>query len=119
MHFIAPRPPPFYQPSVQAGIARYEEDDAALALQRRDRTPLLRKTGSPRSATNPQGWDIASRTAGHTASFTFTGTWASLGLSGQTNTGQTEIFIDGASQGIFDTYRPTPQQHRVYLCQPG
>ncbi|HFC12352.1 MAG TPA: hypothetical protein ENJ56_05870, partial [Anaerolineae bacterium] len=46
-----------------------------------------------------------SNTLGDSISFTFTGPWVNVGLVGHSTGGNAEIFIDGVSQGIVDTYR--------------
>ncbi|MDY7075403.1 MAG: hypothetical protein SXV54_00630, partial [Chloroflexota bacterium] len=51
-----------------------------------------------------QGDYAYSNAAGATASLTFYGTWASLGFLTRSNGGLAEVFIDGVSQGVVDTY---------------
>ncbi len=53
--------------------------------------------------------------AGETAAFDFTGTWVHIGFATYWKAGQAEIFIDGASQGIVDTYtRDNDEKSFVY-----
>ncbi len=108
--FIAPGEAPFYTPPARSVIVRYEEDD-----------PALRYNGVPFEAM-PQSWATGSnsylsagygawsRTANDTASLTFNGTWAQIGLMTSMYAGQAEIFIDGTSQGVVDTYSASLDQ---------
>ncbi|MCB0230782.1 MAG: hypothetical protein KDH90_16980, partial [Anaerolineae bacterium] len=43
--------------------------------------------------------------AGRTVSYDFGGTWVTLGLLGTSISGEAELFLDGASQGVIDLYR--------------
>ncbi|MEO6063312.1 MAG: FG-GAP-like repeat-containing protein, partial [Thermoflexales bacterium] len=102
--FITPGSAPFYTAPSVAGTVRYEEDN-----------PALRYNGVPYTATksswfeNPNanasaGYYRASSTTSDTVSLAFTGTWASLGFLAAENAGRIEVFIDGASRGVIDTY---------------
>lgn len=87
------------RPLVQTptGITRIEADD-----------PRITYGGtwkSKRIARASAGHARRAQAAGRTASLTFTGTWVSLGLLGRTSSGQAEVFLDGVSQGVMDTYR--------------
>jgi uncharacterized membrane protein len=55
------------------------------------------------------GQIIRSQTANDTATLTFHGVWATLGLFGDSTSGSAELFLDGVSQGILDTYRREPE----------
>jgi uncharacterized membrane protein len=102
--FITPGTAPFYTPPTRTGVVRYEEDD-----------PALRYNGVPFAVT-AQSWDTynyawssdgyvsRSDTPGDTVSLTFDGTWVNLGFVTRENAGQVEVFIDGMSQGVVDTY---------------
>jgi uncharacterized membrane protein len=94
---------PAYEPPAPAAIVRYEENH-----------PAMRYNGHP-FRTMPQSWNIdggvawsssggnsvSTSTAGNSWSMSFDGQWVNLGF--RSSTGQVEIFINGASQGIFDT----------------
>lgn len=113
--FSTPGAPPFFTPSVRTGVIRYEEDD-----------PSMRYNGIPLDVTadtwdtggfNPasSGYAAYSDTPGDTASISFSGRWTSIGFVTDSNGGQTEVFIDGISQGIVDTYsREQSVASRVY-----
>ncbi|MEI6779108.1 MAG: hypothetical protein WCK70_19580, partial [Chloroflexales bacterium] len=87
------------------GIVRYEEND-----------PAMRFNGQP-VATVPASWIFSasntissggsaavSKTANDEASLSFTGTWVSIGLVTGSDQGQAEVFIDGVSRGVVDSY---------------
>jgi uncharacterized membrane protein len=62
-----------------------------------------------------------SSTAGDTISFTFNGVSVGVGFYAETHGGYAEIFIDGLSQGIVDTYRrnPTTLSRYYHNLTPG
>ena len=94
----APVPPP-------SGIVRYEEDDPAL---RYNGLPFTQTaiTWSMRSVGHlSRGYAARSNTVSDTVSLTFDGTWASVGFGTGADCGHVEVFINGVSQGILDTYR--------------
>ena len=79
------------------GITRYEESD-----------PLFVYTGTWATrnvAYASAGQARRSNVAGNAVSLTFDGTWVSVGLGTGADAGYVEVFIDGMSQGILDTYR--------------
>ncbi|HEY0733264.1 MAG TPA: SdrD B-like domain-containing protein, partial [Herpetosiphonaceae bacterium] len=120
--FITPGTAPFVTPPQRTGIVRYEADD-----------PALRFNSAPYAVTAPSwsamdyvshlhgsdGSAVWSRTAGDTASLTFSGSWVSLGLLPQSNAGQAEILIDGVSRGIVDTYSPAETTSTVTYADLG
>lgn len=102
--FITPATGEHYELPTPSGVIRLEEDH-----------PDLRYNGYP-FRTMPQSWSIqsslfrasgnynATSAAGNTLSLEFEGTWVGVGfVSG----GVVEIFIDGESQGTFDTASPS------------
>ena len=102
--FAAPGAAPFYTPTLKSGLARLEEDDPAL---RYNGVPLAVTKPSWSSGTNgfaSDGEYLASSAAGDAVSVVFTGTWANLGYLAVANAGLVEVFIDGVSQGVIDTY---------------
>lgn len=106
--FTRPGVSPFYTPTIKTGIIRYEEDD-----------PIWLYNGVPYTGTattwsriNTNVADrasgdqtIGSGTAGDVAQITVNGEWINLGFAADSNCGQAEIFLDGASQGVVDLYR--------------
>lgn len=104
--FSTPGNPPFFSSPDYSGLARYEEDAPAL---RYNGLPL----GQTRNSWSPgafnfasSGYYVASRTSGDTVSLDFTGPWVSLGVATGPDAGQAEVFIDGVSRGVIDTYSP-------------
>ncbi len=78
-----------------------------------DTAPAIVYAGSWATQTNPLFSDLASNidytysdTTGDSATFAFSGTWVHIGFITSQETGQAEILIDGASQGIVDLYSP-------------
>lgn len=61
----------------------------------------------------------ATQTNGDTASLTFTGTAVSVVGEKNTDQGQVEVFLDGASQGLFDTSSATRQAQAVIYSTSG
>ncbi|MDJ0756141.1 MAG: tandem-95 repeat protein [Ardenticatenaceae bacterium] len=112
--FASPGTAPFYVPPAPTGIIRHEENDPAI---RYNGLPYF-ETGTSWSygsyAWSSRGFGVFSRTAGDTLSFDFNGTWVGLGFVGRTSAGQAEIFIDGISQGIVDTYTAGDRTVSVY-----
>ena len=89
------------------GYTRTENDDAAIT-----------HTGSWQSRANANtsaGNSHRSNTVGSAASYDFTGTWVGVGLLADTISGNAEIFIDGASQGVFDLYRLQGRVEEFYF----
>lgn len=113
--FSVPGEPPFYSPPPDTGIIRYEEN-----------APEVLYNGFPLATTGASwddrpyayasgGYGARSNVAGDTISLTFTGAWINLGLLTDSGGGETEIFIDGVSQGIVDTYSAMPDAFsRIY-----
>ena len=104
--FITPAVEPGYEPPAPSPIFRYEEDH-----------PAMRYNGHP-FATTPQSWvlqgggfpwrssggnNMTSSTVGDVWSLDFEGQWLNVGFRSTASSGTVEIFIDGDSQGLFDT----------------
>ena len=95
---------PFYVAPVLTGVIRYEENHPALRYNGAPFTATKTSWTESAQANASAGWYAASSVASDTLSLTFTGAWASLGYLAAVNAGQVEVFIDGASQGVIDTY---------------
>ncbi|MEM7798335.1 MAG: Ig-like domain-containing protein, partial [Chloroflexota bacterium] len=102
--FTTPGTAPFYTPPVQTGVVRYEDFDPALLY---NGVPLRQSTTGWVSS----GFSLASRNyvlgtniGGNSVSLTFDGEWVNVGFLTRSRSGLAEIFIDGVSQGTFDTY---------------
>ncbi|MEM7799497.1 MAG: DUF1194 domain-containing protein, partial [Chloroflexota bacterium] len=102
--FTTPGNSPFYTPPVQTGIIRYEELDPAFLYNGLlfDQTSPSWQIGTFTWAS--RGYGTFSDTANDTIRLDFDGSWVHLGFVGRTTSGQAEIFIDGISQGIVDTF---------------
>jgi len=90
--------PPAANAMLASGVIRHEQDGAALVYSGT-------WSGDFGDSRTSGGSYRQSATAGATASVAFTGTWVNLGVLGGNFGGLAEIVIDGASQGIIDTYR--------------
>ncbi len=91
----------------QAGIKRSEETSPDLRFNGTSLIgSLWQQAPSPIASA---GFMAQSRTAGDTVSLTFSGTWINVGFLGSLYAGQAEVFIDGVSQGMIDTYRRSDQ----------
>jgi RHS repeat-associated protein len=112
-HVSTPGIGPAHTWPIPTGVVRYEEDH-----------PALRYNGLPLTATS-SAWNSFSNnrlsgrhgvwtgTANASASLTVTGSWLHVGLIGSTNGGSVDVQIDGVSQGIIDTYRPSEQTFSI------
>ncbi len=104
--FITPAVGSAYEPPAAPAIVRHEEDH-----------PAMRYNGHPYRQM-PQSWSLlggggpwtssgaanmTTSTAGNVWSLAFNGRWVHVGFHSTTTSGQAEIFIDGASQGIVST----------------
>ncbi|MCB0245189.1 MAG: hypothetical protein KDI12_17390, partial [Anaerolineae bacterium] len=114
-------PDPLDASDVEAGSSRPPTDDAAEeVVPDNSRSPLAAPTREEQSGAGfvySGSWQtitsnrasgnnyIRSQTAGNTVSYDFDGTWVKLGLLGTSISGEAEVFLDGASQGVIDTYR--------------
>ena len=99
----APASGPYFNAG-RSGVFRLEEDD-----------PAIRLNGAPYTQTKST-WDYLFRAQASdryvarssapsdTFSLSFDGAWVSLGFATRTDGRQAEIFLDGVSQGVVDTY---------------
>jgi len=102
--FITPGTAPFYQPPSTNGVFRYEENNTALlynGLPYNQTTTSWSGLGVSRASA---AYVARSATLNDSVSLTFDGSWVNIGFTTATNAGKAEIFIDGASQGVVDTY---------------
>jgi len=93
-----------YRPLTRTGVYRLEEDD-----------PSLRYNGAPFTATASSWSELLrtvasdryvarSSTVSDTVSLTFAGPWVAVNFVTRVDGRHAEVFLDGASQGIVDTY---------------
>ena len=107
--FTTPGTAPFTDPTPAAsGYTRYEEDHPAWLYNGQPFTQTATswtRSTSGVAGRSSRGQVVYSEAAGDTAAITVNGQWLNLGLSGDSNGGQAEIFLDGVSQGLVDLYR--------------
>jgi uncharacterized membrane protein len=111
--FITPAIEPGYTPPSYTGIVRYEADHPAMLYN-----------GYPWRVM-PQSWSIdivtqasdtsisTSNDSTDTASLTFDGQWVSIGLRTRNRGGLAEVYIDGTSYGLIDSFSDN-EDVRVY-----
>ncbi|HSN75257.1 MAG TPA: hypothetical protein VL334_09240, partial [Anaerolineae bacterium] len=122
-----PSPPP-------ASFQRYEADNTAWLYNGEPFIVTARTWTREVNATSLNASRVEtvwSNTASDSAALTFDGSWAALGFTGDSNGGSAEVFLDGVSQGIVNTYRRevepvsftlgslTPGNHTVSLVVQG
>jgi hypothetical protein len=103
--FTTPATGPATPPPVVGSFHRYEENDHAILY---NGFPFPQTAPSWVSGFNDVVSDhyyYVSGNPGDTAELTFTGTAAIVGFYGAAQGGYAEIFLDGVSQGVVDTYR--------------
>ncbi len=98
---------PFYTPPSFSGVVRYEEDHPALLYNGVGFDDTVSTWIDQALTRASRGYVARSETLNDTVSLTFDGSWVSIGFAVASNSGEAEIFIDGVSQGIVDTYNPT------------
>jgi uncharacterized membrane protein len=92
-----------YEPPPPAPIVRYEEDHPAM---RYDGDPYRTVSQDWAFQTNyfsSGGHNISSSAVGNSWQLEFEGEWLNVGFRSTSSSGTAEIFIDGVSQGLFDT----------------
>ncbi|MCB9134944.1 MAG: hypothetical protein H6636_05935 [Anaerolineales bacterium] len=104
--FVTPALEPGYVPPTYTGIVRYEEDSPEILY---NGYPFeLRPSSWYRdTATQPTTSDVGlvgTTALNNTIEFTFDGRWVNVGFIARSNNGLAEVFIDGVSQGVVDTY---------------
>ncbi|MFO7537130.1 MAG: PKD domain-containing protein, partial [Chloroflexota bacterium] len=109
-----PGSPPFYEAPLPTGIIRYEEDHPALLY---NGVPI-RQTATSWVTSNAvrasRGYVYYSQTANDTVTLDFEGTWIGVGFLTASNAGMAEIFIDGVSRGVVDTYNSSARTLSLY-----
>ena len=115
--FTTPGAAPFYNPTPDTGVIRYEEDDPALLY---NGVPLTQTTTSwilPNTAARraSAGYYAYSNTAGDAVSLAFNGTWAGVGLLTWRDGGLADIYIDGVLQQTVDLYTISEDTRSIYF----
>ncbi len=107
--FSQPGSPPWTDPSPPpASFQRYEADSPEWLYNSEPYTITTRTWTRETNATSrnaSRAETVWSNTAADSAALTFDGRWAAIGFMGDTDGGSVEIFLDGVSQGVVDTYR--------------
>ena len=103
---ITPAIEPAYEAPIPGPIVRYEEDHPALRYNGEpfpitDQTWVLEGGGNPWRSSGSN--NMTTSTSGNVWSLDFDGQWLNIGFRSTATSGQVEIFIDGLSQGTFDT----------------
>ncbi|MEI2691379.1 MAG: transglutaminase domain-containing protein [Anaerolineae bacterium] len=115
--FAQPGSAPFYTPPAIGAFQRYEEDWPAILYNgtayNLAATTWTRLDNSTVGGTSG-GQVIWSATAGDTATFAFNGVEVGVGFLSSRFGGNAEIFIDGVSQGVIDTYRAEDELLSAY-----
>lgn len=111
--FASPATTAFYAPPARAGIVRYEEHDPAVLFNNTVYTSTKTSWAENSSGGASDGYTRYSSALSDTVALAFNGSWVSLGYLAATNGGRAEIFVDGASQGILDTYGHEAQPRSV------
>ncbi|MEM7798994.1 MAG: transglutaminase domain-containing protein, partial [Chloroflexota bacterium] len=88
----------------QSGIVRYEELSYDLLYNGADIWGRPQSWESAFFSPASRGYAYGTRTGGDSVSLTFDGEWVNVGFITRSRSGLAEIFIDGVSQGTFDTY---------------
>ena len=104
--FITPAIEPAYEPPAPSPIFRYEEDHPAMRYNG-DPFPVTAQNWALEGGGNPWrssgGNNMTTSAAGNVWSLAFEGQWLNVGFRSTATSGTVGIFIDGASQGVFDT----------------
>ena len=103
-NFTTPGLAPFYTDNPPS-VARYEEHHPQVLYNGAPYTATNTSWSSQSDSNSSQGYYHRSNTPDDTITLEFNGRWVSLGFAVGIGSGETEIFIDGVSQGIFDLYK--------------
>ena len=104
--------------SAITGIIRYEEDDPALLYNGVPFTQTVSTWSRPGEARASRSYAALSRTLSDTVSLTFDGGWVGVGFLTDKYSGLAEVFIDGESKGVIDTYSRTDDVASRYYDLP-
>ncbi|MEM6937690.1 MAG: VCBS repeat-containing protein, partial [Pseudomonadota bacterium] len=94
----APTPPPAAAP-----IVRLEEDDPAMRYSGQPYPRIAQSWSVTADQQVSQGYYLSTSTVGDAWRLDFSGVWVALGFRSTATSGTVEIFLDGASRGVFDT----------------
>lgn len=94
---------PAEPPPAVPQIDRHEESHPALRYNGQPYRTMPQTWSEQSSVTASRGYFASSSTPGDRWSMDFVGQWVALGVRSTGTSGSVEIFIDGVSQGIFDT----------------
>ena len=115
--FVQPGSAPFYTPPAFGVFQRYEEDWPAILYNGQPYTATVTNWSRLNNSTvsgASGGQVIWSGTVGDTVTFGFSGVKVGVGFTADRFGGKLEIFIDGVSRGVIDTYHPDNEFVSVY-----
>ncbi|MBK8431152.1 MAG: VCBS repeat-containing protein [Chloroflexi bacterium] len=101
--FITPAVGPATEPPTAAPIFRHEEDHPALRYDGHPFRQMSQNWGIQSNWQSSSSYNTTTNLVGNTWSLDFEGEWVNLGFHSPTSAGAAEIFLDGVSQGIFQT----------------
>jgi hypothetical protein len=102
------------RPPALGSYHRFEENDTAFLYNGFPFPQTATSWSSQANDTVSDHYAYFSGNPGDTAVITFTGVSVGVGQYAETRGGYAELFIDGASQGVVDTYRRDPTVLAVY-----
>lgn len=112
--FTTPATGPATPPAI-GSFHRFEEYDPAVRYNGVPYTQTKTTWASELNDTVSDHYAYYSGNPGDTAALTFTGTSVGVGFFAALYGGYAEIFLDGVSQGVYDTYRRDPTTISVYF----
>ena len=115
--FVQPGSAPFYTPPAVGVFQRYEEDWPTILYSGQPYTATVTNWSRLNNSTvngASGGQVIWSGTVGDTITFGFSGVKVGAGFTADRFGGKLEIFIDGVSRGVIDTYHPDNEFVSVY-----
>ncbi len=99
-----PGTPPYIDPNpIPTGVTRYEEDHPAMRYDGNPYRTAPTNWWTYGVVASSGGYSMWNNTTNSTWQLDFEGVWLNVGFRSSANSGTAEIFIDGISQGLFDT----------------
>ena len=101
--FMTPATGPGHQPPAPVPFVRHEEDHPAMRYNGESYRRMPQSWALQSSVQNSASYNLSSSTAGDVWSLDFEGRWLNIGFRSSVTSGTVEVFVDGASRGLFDT----------------
>ncbi len=114
--FVTPGVAPWVAPNIQTGIARHEETASNILFEGAPLTGTSTVWDEAFVTQASDGYVARTSATGATMTATFSGTWAILGYYAENRSGRVEIFVDGLSRGVLDTYSPGVRNGQYVLA---